>query len=204
MSDRAQDVFGTASAALGLFDQSIRIFNRARAAANVKELQELFDTHSTEVQETKAWVDMVTTDDSLETPAIQPAISKIKRIAEKLHTHLSEMVGEGRNGVQQFVHQFASGPSERALLKSIVLEVNHAKVDLLLRVQLVLLGINKNIEKAMNVSIADIKEMKEKLGSRTDTGSYPKLEELLDKLQPNGMSKLIPGALDLCIDSDIP
>lgn len=203
MSDGAQDVFGAASAALSLLDQIIRIIKRARAAANVKELQEVFDTYNTEVEETKAWVDMVTTDSSLETPAIEPAISKIKRIAERLHAHLSKIVGVGRTAIQQFVHQFASGPSERAFLENIVRDINRAKIDLVVRVQLVLLGIHKNIEKAMNVSIAAIKEMEEKLGSRKDTGSYLKFAKLLDKLQPNGMSKLIPGALDACIDAHI-
>lgn len=181
-----QDVFGTASAALGLLDQILRLIHRAKGAAvKAKDLPEVLDTYGAEVSQTKTWLELVTTDEGLQQPGLFESLAKIKKLAERLQDHLQKMNAK-RNAVQQFLHQFSSGTDERTLLDKLVHDMALVKIDLIVRVQLVLLGITKSIQSAVTISAAAIKAMDAKLPTQPSPGPHPKLVKLLDKKKPNG------------------
>ncbi|RSL44311.1 hypothetical protein CEP51_016242, partial [Fusarium floridanum] len=179
------EVFETASAAIGLLDQVIRLINRVRqATAQAKDLPEVLDTYDAEVKQIKAWVSLVADDAALEIPAIGPGLAKMRKLADRLNAHLAEM-NTKRSPTKQLVHQFKSGAKERDLIDRIVNDMRSVKIDLIVRIQFALIGITNSIQSEMQVQVKDLQSMNRKLPDPPANSQYPKLIGLLEKNEPN-------------------
>jgi hypothetical protein len=135
----------------------------------------------------KEWVAMVTTDQAFEIPSIGPTLEMIKQIAEKLQEQLNEM-GIARSPVKQFLHLFASGTKERTKLEDFVRRMANAKIDLIVRIQLELIGLNRNMQAAVKLSVERIVALDARLSEHSGIGNYPKLAKLLSNHRQNSMN----------------
>ncbi|KAF7556279.1 hypothetical protein G7Z17_g1554 [Cylindrodendrum hubeiense] len=180
------DIIATAKSVLQVLDRAARLIKRARAAVKAaNNLAELMERYANEVQQTQDWINNIILTEDRKIPQMEQTIQKIHNIALQLKKHLAKMIRK-RGKSREFLHQFTSGEDERVTLDNIMRDITYAKIDLIVRVQPVLIGISKSIQNTVILGAEAIKGLDAKLPEGRDNGGrYPKLSKILQKRKPN-------------------
>lgn len=183
---------GAAGAALGILSQVLFIIDRARDAIDAqKDHHQQLDDYNAEIKQAEEWVGIVKMDQSLQIDSIGRTITAIEKIAQKLKLQLEEM-GVVRYPAKQLLHLFMSSGTEKRKLDTILRRMTNAKIDLIVRVQFELIGLNREIQTAVNLRVERIEALDARLSELSSSGSYPKLTILLQSHTKNCATSLAP------------
>jgi hypothetical protein len=165
---------GTISAATGLLEQSIKLFRHVRETQQrIADLPGIIEEYTTAVQTSKTIVDLVQREPSLASPSVGTAIRGIANTTTSLNAHLSELqVLLDGSSARRFTHELFSGSDEQRQLQAIVDTLIRYKVDLIVGIGLVNVGLVHGYGNAVRVNTAAVEELNVRIkGILGDVGS---------------------------------
>jgi hypothetical protein len=165
---------GTISAATGLLEQSIKLFRHVRETQQrIADLPGIIEEYTTAVQTSKTIVDLVQREPSLASPSVGAAIRGIANTTTSLNAHLSELqVLLDGSSARRFTHELFSGSDEQRQLQAIVDTLIRYKVDLIVGIGLVNVGLVHGYGNAVRVNTAAVEELNVRIkGILGDEGS---------------------------------
>jgi hypothetical protein len=165
---------GTISAATGLLEQSIKLFRHVRETQQrIADLPGIIEEYTAAVQTSKTIVDLVQREPSLASPSVGTAIRGIANTTTSLNAHLSELqVLLDGSSARRFTHELFSGSDEQRQLQAIVDTLIRYKVDLIVGIGLVNVGLVHGYGNAVRVNTAAVEELNVRIkGILGDVGS---------------------------------
>jgi hypothetical protein len=165
---------GTISAATGLLEQSIKLFRHVRETQQrIADLPGIIEEYTAAVQTSKTIVDLVQREPSLASPSVGTAIRGIANTTTSLNAHLSELqVLLDGSSARRFTHELFSGSDEQRQLQAIVDTLIRYKVDLIVGIGLVNVGLVHGYGNAVRVNTAAVEELNVRIkGILGDEGS---------------------------------
>jgi hypothetical protein len=163
------EFLGVLSAAAQLFDQSIRAIGRIRKAhQRQKALLDVLTQHESELSSIKAMIGIILDEEDLRTANVCSEVMRLKYVQEKLIKLLEELDPRFKRPVLQFAHQLTKGSSDETRLSGIMSELGQVKSMLLLRIQVVNVGVMRDVQQRLVANtkvIARVDEfLKEEVG----------------------------------------
>jgi hypothetical protein len=176
------DVLGAISAAASLLEQSIKLFNHVRQTKQrIADLPGIITEYAAVAQTAKNIVDLVHREPSLATPTVADSILGIYNATVQLNAHLSELQAclDGKSA-RRFTHQLFSGSNEQSQLRAIIKQLESHKVNLVINIGLVNVGLTQEYGNALRVNTAVVEELNMRIkGVLGDEGSL-RIAKIID------------------------
>lgn len=154
------DGFSSATAVIGLLDAAIRGLGRLRTAyVRVKDAPKVFDAHTCELEEIKSLVAIVEDEPYLQSANVCAGVDKLKTIQEKLMSSLKTMEKGSKNAMAQFSHKLFHGSREEEQLSGVMKELCGARMNILLHIQLCLVGVKRDNDNKVIAKLDEIMEI---------------------------------------------
>jgi hypothetical protein len=152
------DILGVAAAVAQLLEGSIRLLSRIRKAyERHQNLIELLDSHVLAIDSITSIIGTIVDEDALQTAAVASELIKLRVIGTKLMKCIRELDPGDKGKVRQLAHQLVHGTKEEETLADIMSDLDRAKSDLSLRVQLANVGLTRMVHDTVlaNAKIID-------------------------------------------------
>jgi vacuolar-type H+-ATPase subunit I/STV1 len=137
-------------AATQLLEQALRVLGRLRKAhERQKALVDILAHHEGELGSIKAIIGIIDDEEDLRTASVAAELVRLKEVQSNLAKLLEELDPKRKGAARQFVRQLTKGSSDENRLSRVMIELSQVKTMLLLRIQVVNVGVMQNMEKRL-------------------------------------------------------
>lgn len=138
------EAIGVASSVAQLLEASIRVLRRIRKAyERHQSLIAVLDKHTLEIESINVLVRTIDDEDALQTAVVISELTKVHAVGTKLAECLGELDPGNKGRVRQLAHQLVHGTKDEETLADIMKDLDRAKANLSLRVQLANVGMTR-------------------------------------------------------------
>ncbi|KAF2279093.1 uncharacterized protein EI97DRAFT_431307 [Westerdykella ornata] len=193
------EIFGTALAAAGALEQTIKLIKRIRSARNSpKDLPPVLERHMKTVEETLKIVELIEDQEPLKTENIKSVLLKIQETGKSVTECLQEMnVALEKGGLKNFVHQMRSGSDDLARLDTLMRDLALSKVDLGVSLELVSVGLTYKVGEAIAVNTAVVEDLNSRLKAQLGDQYGLKLATIVQNRKANADGTVSLTAADI-------
>ncbi|CAG7930862.1 unnamed protein product [Penicillium olsonii] len=154
------DPLSTTTAILALLETSIGIVSRLRVAYSRQRAQQsVIERHNEELQGIESVIQVVRREEYLQTAAVVSELVKIKDLSQELLTLLKRLDPGDKSLPRQIAHQLSSGSKDEAALESILKQINTAKTNLLIHIQVAGVGLSRDGQNNIVANTAEISKL---------------------------------------------
>jgi ATP phosphoribosyltransferase regulatory subunit HisZ len=166
-----------------------------------QNLTAALDKYVLEIDSVNAIVSTIVDEDALQTASVASELTKLCTVGTKLMKCLKELDPGDKGIVRQLAHQLVHGTKEEETLADIMADLDRAKADLSLRVQLANVGLTRMVHDTVLANIEVINRIDRLLAEVLGEGHGLKLAGLLEDMHPQGSCNGITNLLFsiLCI-----
>jgi hypothetical protein len=124
-----------------------------KAYERQQNLTEALDKHALEIENLNAIVGAIVNENALQTAAVSSELTKLHDVGAKLVKCLGELDPRNKGIVRQLAHQLVHGTKEEETLADIMTDLDRAKANLSLRVQLANVGLTRMVHDTVVVNV---------------------------------------------------
>lgn len=148
------EVFGAAAAVAQLLEVSFRIIKRLKKAYDRQHnFVEVLGHHALEIESLRAIVCTIQDEEALQTAVVGLELDKVGAVGKRLVQCLRDIDPGTRNKVRQIGHQLLHGTKEEETLSDILVDLDRAKFNLSLRVQLATVGLTRMVHDTVDANV---------------------------------------------------
>lgn len=186
------EVLGAASSVAQLLEGAIRLLKRLRKAyERHQNLTEVLDKHTLEIENINAILHAIASEDALQTAVVAFELTKLHVVGSKLVECLKELDSGNKGVVRQLAHQLIHGTKEEETLADIMTNLDRAKANLSLRVQLANVGLTRMVHDTVLANVEVIHRIDLLLAEVFTESHGLKLVSLLKNMIPQD-DNLVP------------
>jgi hypothetical protein len=154
------EVLGVASSVAQLLEGAIRLLKRVRKAyERHQNLTAVLDKHALEIETINTLVFTIKNENALQTAVVIAELDKLYAVGVKLVRCLEELDSGKKGIVRQLAHQLVHGTKDEETLADIMRDLDRAKADLSLRVQLANVGLTRIVHDTVLANFEVINRM---------------------------------------------
>jgi hypothetical protein len=131
-------------------------------------LPDVLAQHKSELSSIKAIVGIIDDEKDLQTLSVAAELARLRKVQCKLVKLLEELDPTRRGAAQEFARQLTKGSSDEKKLGEIMNELGQVKAMLLLRIQVVNVGVMRDMEKRLVANTEVIKRVDQFLREEVD------------------------------------
>ncbi|KAL1643789.1 hypothetical protein SLS61_009104 [Didymella pomorum] len=147
-----------------LIEQAFRIFARMRKAhERQKSLVDVLTRHEDELRGIKAIIGVIEDEEDLHTSSVMAELLRLRDAQTKLAKVLETLDPKAKSKVNQIARQFVQGSSDERKMSAVMDQVVHAKISLLLHIQIANVREVGNVEKRLVANAVVIQRIDESL-----------------------------------------
>jgi hypothetical protein len=197
------EVLGVASSVAQLLEGAIRLLKRVRKAHERRhDLTSVLDKHALEIETINVLVRTVDDEDALQTAVVNSELTKLHAVGAKLVRRLRELDPGNKGRVRQLAHQLVHGTKDEETLADIMKDLDRAKANLSLRVQLANVGLTRMVHNTVLANVEVINRIDRLLAVVFRESHGLKLADLLKDRIPQGSWNGVVKFLLLYMTSD--
>lgn len=162
----------------------------------------VLDKHALEIESVSALVCTINDEDALQTAVVISELTRVHAIGTRLAECLGELDPGNKGKVRQLAHQLVHGTRDEETLADIMKDLDRAKANLGLLVQLANVGISRVIHDTMLANVEVIHRIDRLLSVVLGEGHGLKLAGLLkDRASQGSYNRVIgPSLFDVIFD----
>lgn len=177
------EVFGAAAAVAQLLEVSFRLIKRLKKAHDRQHsFVEVLGQHALEIESLRAIVCTIQDEEALQTAVVGLELDKVGAVGKKLVQCLRDIDPGTKGKVRQIGHQLLYGTKEEETLSDILVDLDRAKFNLSLRLQLATVGLTRIVHDTVDANVEVV--------NRIDR----LLSEVIGKTHGLKLANLIPEA----------
>ena len=181
------EVLGVASSVAQLLDGAIRLLKRVRKAYDRHQnLTATLDKHALEIETINTLVCLIKNENALQTAVVITELDKLYAVGVKLVRCLEELDSGKKGIVRQLTHQLMHGGKDEETLANIMRDLDRAKGDLSIRVQLANVGLTRMVHDTVLANFDVINRMDSLLAGVFGKSHGLKLAGLLKDMDIKG------------------
>jgi len=185
------EVLGAVSAAAGLLEVAIHTIKRVRKACErQRNLTEVLDKQTIKLKEIRKIVQMIEKEDALQTANVVIEVNKLQVIETELLQCLKKLNSTSTGTIQQLAHQFAHGSKDEKTLADIMDDLDRAKSNICLCIQLANVGLTRTINNTVLANAKVVNRIDNLLVRVIGEGRGLKIAGLLKYRTPQGSSNI--------------
>jgi hypothetical protein len=197
------EVLGVASSVAQLLEGAIRLLKRVRKAyERHHDLTAVLDKHALEIETINVLIRTIDDEDALQTAVVNSELTKLHAVGAKLVRCLRELDPGNKGRVRQLAHQLVRGTKDEETLADIMKDLDRAKANLSLRVQLANVGLTRMVHDTVLANVEVINRIDRLLAVVFRESHGLKLSGLLKDRIPQGSCNGVIKLLLLYITSD--
>jgi hypothetical protein len=197
------EVLGVASSVAQLLEAAIRLVKRVRSAyERHHNLTAALDKHALEIETINLLVRTIDDEDALQTAVVNSELTKLHAVGVKLVRCLRELDPGNKGMVRQLAHQLVHGTKDEETLADIMKNLDRAKANLSLQVQLANVGLTRMVHDTVLANVEVINRIDRLLTVVFGESHGLKLAGLLKDNIPQGSCNGIVKLLLLYMLSD--
>jgi hypothetical protein len=197
------EVLGVASSVAQLLEGAIRLIKRVRNAyERHHNLTAALDKHALEIETINLLVRTIDDEDALQTAVVNSELTRLHNVGVKLVRCLRELDPGNKGMVRQLAHQLVHGTKDEETLADIMKDLDRAKANLSLRVQLANVGLTRMVHDTVLANVEVINRIDRLLTVAFGESHGLKLAGLLKDNIPQGSCNSIVKLLLLYMLSD--
>ncbi|KAH7356406.1 hypothetical protein BKA65DRAFT_592024 [Rhexocercosporidium sp. MPI-PUGE-AT-0058] len=181
----AAEVLGVAASVAQVLEVAFRLIKRAKKAYDRhNNLIEVLDQHSLEIQSVSAIVNTILDEDALQTAVVALELEKVGAIGRKLVQYLRDLDPGSKGQVRLIAHQLMHGTKEEGALALIMADLDRAKFNLSLRLQLANVGLTRMVHDTVVANVQVVNRIDRLLAEVIGGTHGLKLAALIEDGQP--------------------
>ena len=181
------EVLGVASSVAQLLEAAIRLVKRVRNAyERHHNLTAALDKHALEIETINLLVRTIDDEDALQTAVVNSELTRLHTVGVKLVRCLRELDPGNKGMVRQLAHQLVHGTKDEETLADIMKDLDRAKANLSLRVQLANVGLTRMVHDTVLANVEVINRIDRLLAEVFRESHGLKLAGLLKDKIPQG------------------
>jgi len=148
------EVLGVAASVVQLLEVAFRLIARVKKAYDRQnKLSEVLRKYTLEIESLSAIVRTILDEDALQTAMVALELDKVAVVGKKLVQCLRDLDPGSKGQMRQIAHQLLHGTKQEETLADIMVELDRAKFNLSLRIQLANVGLTRMVHNSVLANV---------------------------------------------------
>ncbi|PVH81843.1 hypothetical protein DL98DRAFT_623151 [Cadophora sp. DSE1049] len=179
------EVLGAGAAVVQLLEVSFRLIKRVTEACDRQgSFTEVLEHHALEIESLHAIVRTIKNEEALQTAVVGVELDKVGVIGRKLVQCLRDLDPGSKGKARQIAHQLLHGTKEEETLSDIMVDLDRAKFNLSLRLQLATVGLTRMVHDTVLANVEVVNRIDRLLSEVTGGTHGLKLASLIQEERP--------------------